>query len=354
MLRRTWDAFEDVVSQSHVADLISQPRTVAPQDLVAMKTWRKGERVAACGGRDPIRIVLAYAQDELVYAENGKAVALDDAALYAKIAREKKLNKFGLAYRRDAEFWLNKPLADIVVGAAIRLYQTEGWTTVLYDGLRTVEGAYNLHRFATDQDLSSGLLALPGQSAHNKGLAVDSMMEDERGEEVDMGGHFDHLDMTTNARTYDGNAISDAAKRNRIIREAAFLYAAFTQDLLIAPLRTEFWDDRPPENRADLWRVLDAAARCVGIRLLSEEDEKRRKTDRSLFRKQWEEWTYQTFLARWQDTFKGREREAEALFGAATPPQEERVEFYHGNYHPIYDRDLKASGKHLTQALVDF
>ncbi len=348
MIRQGWDAFENVTSQSHVPGLVPAPRHVTPADLVAMATYRKDERMRACDGHDPIRITLAYAQDELAYDANDYLIAVEDAAAYARLPRERRLNKFGLAYRRDAQFWLNKPLADIVTGAAIRLYQTQGWTTVLYDGLRTVEGAFSLYNFATDADLTGGLLALPGQSAHNKGLAVDSMMVDANGREIDMGGHFDHLDMTTNARTYDGDGISPAARQNRLIREAAFLYGAFTQGLLIAPLRNEFWDDRPPEDRTDLWRVLDSAARCLGIKLLSDEDEKRRKTDRALFKKQWEDWSYATFLARWNDIFKGREREVESLFGTATPPQEEKPEFYHGNFHPIYDRDLKASGKNIT------
>ncbi len=196
-----------------------------------------------------------------------------------------------------------------MIGAAIHLHQTQGWTMVLYDGLRTVDGAFKLYHFATETDMKNGLLALPGQSAHNKGLAVDSMMQDKHGREIDMGGHFDHLDMETNSRTYMGDTISDAAKMNRLIREAAFLRSAFAQDLLIAPLRSEFWDDRPPENREDLWRVLDSAARCVGIDLLSAEDVKLRKENRKAFSAKWENWSYADFLQRWQILFKGRENE---------------------------------------------
>lgn len=342
-MKQPWQAFAAVTSQSAVHGA----RAVSPDELVLMKDYRKAERVSACGA-DPIRIVLAYAQDELAYDEQGKVVKMADRAAYQALPRQRRVNIFGLAYRRDAQFYLNRILADIVAGAAIHLYQSQGWTTVLYDGLRTVEGAFNLYNFATDQDIASGLLALPGQSAHNKGLAVDCMFEDREGREADMGGHFDHLDMATNARIYTGDKISAAAKENRLIREAAFLRSAFTQGLLVAPLRSEFWDDRPPENRADLWRVLDSAARCLGIRLLSEADDALRKTDRPAFQQKWESWSYQDFLNRWQETFKGREKELEKHFGVITPPLEEKPEFYHGNFHPIYDRDLKASGKNLT------
>ncbi len=346
MPKQPWQAFAAVSSQSFVRGLVSGARAVAPQDLVAMANYRKEERTKACEGLDPIRIVLAYAQDELVYDEQENLIAIADRTAYQTFPRQRRLNKFGLSYRRDATFWLNKILADIVVGAAVHLYQSQGWTTVLYDGLRTVEAAFNLYNFATDKDIADGLLALPGQSAHNKGLAVDSMMEDAFGREVEMGGHFDHLDMTTNARTYGG--FSDTVKRNRLIREAAFLRSAFSQGLLVAPLRSEFWDDRLPENREDLWRVLDSAARCLGIVLLSQDDINLRKTDREAFRKKWESWSYQDFLNRWRLCFKGKETMLKGILGADLPPLKEKPEFYHGNWHPIYDRDLVASGKNLT------
>lgn len=345
MSKKPWQAFAGARSQSFVRELLSDAIDVTPDMLMDMEDYRLSERKAACGGHDPIRIRLAYAQNELAYDAQEKIVAV---ASTTALPRARRLNIFGLAYRRDARFWLNKPLADIVIGAAIHLYNTQGWTTILYDGLRTVEGAFSLYNFATDEDIASGLLALPGQSAHNKGLAVDSMMEDKNGNEIDMGGHFDHLDMATNARTYDGEKISAAAKQNRLIREAAFLHSAFTQGLLVAPLRPEFWDDRLPENRADLWRVLDSAARVLGTSLLTPEDEMLRRNNRAAFAEKWERWTYGDFLAQWQRLFKGRETSLQKTLGITLPPQEEKVEFYHGNFHPIYDRDLVASGKNLT------
>jgi len=343
MAKRPWSDFTGVLSKSSVHGA----RHVAPGELMNMDHYRQKERMQACGGRDPIQVLLAYAQDELIFNENGD-LALTDAKTYAALPRERKLNKFGLSYRRDASFWLNKLLADIVTGAAIYLYQTHGWTTVLYDGLRTVDGAFKLYNFATDADIANGLLALPGQSAHNKGLAVDSMMLDSTGAEVDMGGHFDHLDMESNSRVYRGPKITKEAQANRIIREAAFLRSAFTQGLLIAPLRSEFWDDRPPEDRTDLWRVLDSAARCLGIELLTTEDMALRKSDKTAFSEKWESWSYADFLRRWEDIFKGRENEVKQTFGVTLPPTEEKPEFYHGNFHPIYDDMLRESGKNIT------
>lgn len=329
-MRKGWSEFEHVLSSTgpHGA------KTVNPDDLVAMVDYKKTERINACGGTDPVSVNLAYAQESLIYDISGKQVSVSPE-VYRRTPREQRVNVFGLAYRPDATLWMHRILADILIAAAIHLYTTQGWRTVVYDGLRTVEGAFALYNFATDEDLSAGLLALPGKSAHNKGLAVDTMMVDTNGFEVEMGGHFDHPDMSTNMRFYDGEKISASARKHRLIREAAFLRGALTQGLLIAPLRSEFWDDRPPEDRSDLWRVLDSAARVAGISFERKPDD--------------DQWSYADFLTAWKNIFAGREAELDNIIGVRMPPSEEKPEFYHGNFHPIYDRDLRAYGKHLTE-----
>lgn len=342
-----WEHFLNIRSKTAVRDLAAASH-VSPADLVDMAMHRKSERVLACAGCDPVRVLVAYAQDAWIYDAQGVLAICEDRAQYLALTRDRRLNKFGLAYRPEAKLWLHRTLADMVVGAAIHLYQTQGWTMTIYDGLRTVEGAYNLYLYAPQSDMESGLLSMPGQSAHNKGLAVDSMFYDKNGVEIDMGAHFDHLDMAINSRLYDGSAISASAKQNRKLREAAFLRAAFAQQRLIAPLRTEFWDDRLPENREDLWRVIDSAARVIGLELLTREDERMRKEDRATFRQKWECWSYADFLDIWQQTFDGREHELEKALGCVAPPKEEKPEFYHGNYHPIYDARLLESGKNIT------
>ena len=122
-------------------------------------------------------------------------------------------------------------------------------------------------------------------------------------------------------------------RKNRLIREAAFLRSAFAQNLLIAPLRNEFWDDRLPENHEDLWRVLDSATRCIGIEYSIENKEN---------------WNYSDFLSNWQKVFSGHEEKLEQIIGYTLPPTQEKSEFYHGNYHSIYDAELRESAKHLT------
>ena len=312
--RRPWQDFTNVRSQTFVRGLVNDARDVAPDELVDMASYNNPALI----------ICLAYAQDELIYNNKNQIMAADNES-YKLTPREQRVNKFGLTYKRDAKFLLHKTLADIVVGAANYLHETHNWRTVLYDGLRTVDGAFKIYNFATDDDLASNILAMPGQSSHNKGLAVDSMVVDKDGSEIEMGGHFDHLDMSTNMRHYNGDRISDIAKKNRLIREAAFLRSAFSQNLLIAPLRSEFWDDRLPENHEDLWRVLDSAARCIGITYSIENKEN---------------WNYSDFLNNWKRIFVGHEEELLQTIGCIMPPPKEKPEFYHGNYHPIYDKSL--------------
>lgn len=347
MSKRGWDAFTGITSHSYVRDQMDDARHISPLDLYDMAKYQREERLKACNGYDPIRIIVAYAQEDLVYDAKGHITKVDDST-YSATPRENKINKFALAYREDAKLYLHKVMADITVAAAIDMYKTHGWDMVLYDGLRTVDGAYALYQGADEADMECGLLSLPGRSSHNKGMAIDSMMEDRNGNEIDVGGHFDHLDMEVNSRLYHGPKLSEAAQRNRLIREAAFQRAALSQGMLLAPLRSEFWHDQTPENREDLWRVLESVARCLGMRLLDDDDERLRKTDRKSFIHHWEEWDYAEFCARWKTLFAGREGELVKILGTDSPPAKEKPEFYHGNYHPVYDASLRASGKHLT------
>jgi D-alanyl-D-alanine dipeptidase len=319
---------------------------------VNLAEYRRAEREKSARGADPLRVLVAYAQDHLVYRDN-RIVPSENAQAYRAEPADSRVNKFHLAYRADAPFLLYRPLADIMVDMAVDLYLRHGWNTLLMDGLRTVEGHFILWRQSEPSWLEAGLLARPGQSAHNKGCAIDSMMFDAKtDQEIDMGGHFDHSDMQTNHRLYDGTAISQTAKENRLLREQATQRAALKHGLLIAPLRPEFWDDRFPESREDLWRVLESVARCIGVQLLSPEDDALMKRDRKAFAEKWERWSYADFCAAWQRVFAGRQQQLVQTVGTATPPASEEHVVYHGAFNPLYDRDLKVHNKHLADETV--
>lgn len=349
--RRPWSDFASLVSTSHMRP---QPQAIPPADLVDMARYRKGERTAS--GCDVLKAVVAYAYDDLVFDEQGHARHVDRKTL-AATPRALHVNKFGKAYHDKACIWLHKAMADIVVDAALFMHRTYGWTCVLYDGLRTVDGAYIVYTQMSEADRNLGIFALPGASAHNKGMAADMVMFDAHDRLVAMGGNFDHLDMRTNSRTCTD--LPREVLENRIRREIAFQHAALSHGRLFAPLRSEFWDERFPENHQDHWRVLDSIARCLGKSLLSGEDEANRASpkgspERDAFIEKWEQMDYARFTQLWQQWFDDSELRSvlNLPVPVALPPDASTV-IYHGDYNPIYDRDLLASGKNITDGMLD-
>lgn len=306
-------------------------RTVSPEELVDIAQYRRDARIAACKGHDPLLAIPAYAQDSLVYDAENRLQQAPDAA-YAATPYEVRVNKFGKAYKQGAPVLLHRTLADIMVDAAVDLYNDKKWNTVVFDGLRTMEGGYLLYRNAQDQWLQDGLLSAPGKSAHNRGLAADTALFDDHGREIDMGAHFDHADMKINNRTYSGNEISESAKENRLIRERAVMAAALKRGTVAMPLREEFWHDQVPGTPEDLWRVIESICRCIG-------QTPPQKAERAR--------TYEAFAAQWKTLDKGK---LSATFGDAAlkPPAAEHIT-YHEKLKPIYDRELPPA---MRQALI--
>ncbi|MDE3060846.1 MAG: hypothetical protein KGJ06_07535, partial [Pseudomonadota bacterium] len=208
VLRKSWEAYASLRSP------MPEARDIDPQELVDMSAYRR------CGA---LEVFVAYAQDDHIFDDNGRPLPVDQKT-YQATPHQRRVNKFGKAYRDDAKLWLHRTMADIVIDAAIFMQKEYGWLTLLYDGLRTVDGAYRIYSHATDQDLASGILAAPGLSAHNKGMAADLVMFGRNGRLVEMGGNFDHLDMKTNHRNY--RDLPPELLENRRRREIAFQHAA--------------------------------------------------------------------------------------------------------------------------------
>jgi len=76
-----------------------------------------------------------------------------------------------------------------------------------------------------------------------------------------------------------------------------------------------------------------------------------RRENRKAFEEKWEHWSYQDFVGKWRESFGGHEKKLLETLGIIEPPPE-TPESYHGNYHPIYDSQLKASGKHITNSIA--
>jgi len=339
--RKEWAEFAFLQSNASVKP---KAEAVHPDDLVDMAVYRSHDRMV--GGKDVLEAFVVYAHDKHVFDENGKLKPVDDAT-YQATDRPHKANKFGKAYQDGAKLWLHNTIADIVVDAAIFMYKKHKWRSMLCDGLRTVNGAYNMYRNAEQSDLDEGLLAPPGLSAHNKAMAADLVQFDKDGKLVDMGGNFDHLDMKTNNR--NNMNLAPEIIKNRRLREIAFQHAALSRGRLFAPLRSEFWDERFPENEADHWRVLESLCRCLGKKLLSEEDERNRKENPLAFHQKWEAMNYDAFKKKWHELFNEQELRTtlELPANIKLPPERETI-IYHGDFHPLYDRDLMASGKNIT------
>lgn len=111
-------------------------------------------------------------------------------------------NYFGQVYHPHARMWVQKRFADILHDAAEISFQRHGWKLLLLDALRPTEAQANLFSIC-ERDFSlaakrlnkvvSDLVAPAGKGAHPRGWAVDLAPITERGELIDMGGHFDQF-----------------------------------------------------------------------------------------------------------------------------------------------------------------
>lgn len=250
---------------------------------------------------------------------------------YSRTPANDRINKFTAAYRADAPLLLHRALADIVVDAAISLYHDHGYRLRVYDGLRSMEAGFVLYRAADPAWLAAGLLAAPGNSAHNRALAVDSSLVDSDGCEVE---RFDNLDMNINHRDYTGDAITPQQRSARHIKERAFQRAAMLHGTLIAPLISEYWDDRMPGSEADLWRIMASLRRLLHLTVQEAPD---RATD------------YHSFATQWQAL---PQQALHDLLGSTTCPPAEAM-MYHEAMNPIYDGDLPAPLKQVNPAMFE-
>ncbi len=349
----TWSDYENLKS-TQKREILEESRLV---DLASLHQSRHN-------GADGLKVEIAYAQNHKVY-RNGRISAVDDLE-YVTIndpnQRVNKFDAFGPAYRKEARtLWLDERLANVTSDAAKWLGE-RGYTLIAFDGLRTMEAGY-LMAAANPESVDIGLLARPGRSAHNRGLAIDAMLLDSSGCEADMGGHFDHVDydrankLESSHRNYRG--IEPRQYANRLLMERAFMRAALKNNTLIAPLREEFWDFRAPEDRMDLWRVLESVARCIddhmlqqqigevidGIRTLNREGRQTEAVARFGFR------SYDDFKHTWKELFRGKDVLLMQALGTTQPPASEAGIAYHGAYNPIYDRELPSEQRLVNEAL---
>ena len=202
-------------------------------------------------------------------------VALDDFAashpltidlVYARA--DHPHNMFGCAiYRPDAKMWCHRELAPIILCAAEICFKKSGYTFELKDCLRTVE-AQTLMR---DTDIvranpqwlegPNRLLSPPGRGGHPRGMAIDIILLDKNGGEVDMGTHFDYLTKDPGVNPAARNYVDFSAEvlANRKLLEDCMLEAAAAEGREIWPIPQEWWDFRFPYAYSNLYAPLSDA-----------------------------------------------------------------------------------------------
>ncbi|MCK5555274.1 MAG: hypothetical protein KAI76_03465, partial [Alphaproteobacteria bacterium] len=105
------------------------------------------------------------------------------------------------------------------------------------------------------------LLSTPGTGGHPRGMAVDIILVDGNGEEIDMGTRFDYMteDRTNNPAARNCIHFSDDEARNkcilanRSVLEESMTQAAAEVGRELLPYPEEWWDFRFPPSHSDLF-----------------------------------------------------------------------------------------------------
>lgn len=202
---------------------------IRPDDLVALDDYTASH---------PLKIDLVYAQPQ--HADNMFQCAI---------------------YRPEARLWGHRELVPIILAAAAICFARTGWYFEIKDCLRTVEAQARMRE--TDivkrnpqwLEEPGRLLSPPGAGGHPRGMAVDIVLVDRNGDELDMGTRFDYLteDRSNNpaARNYTRFSADEAYNMrvlyHRRVLEEAMMDAAKEAGRDLLPLPQEWWDFRFPK-----------------------------------------------------------------------------------------------------------
>lgn len=173
-------------------------------------------------------------------------------------------------YHRNAQLWLYRDFADVVLCAADLCYQRYGIQFILYDGLRTVDAQQAMLKTARVQanqhwlgDPLRGrppLLSAPGSGAHPRGMAIDIGLLSEDGQILNMGCDFDYLaedpSPEHNPAHRNHPDLSPEAIQNRAILDNSMQEASQKMLLDIVALPQEWWDFRLPASFYELFAPL--------------------------------------------------------------------------------------------------
>ncbi len=161
-------------------------------------------------------------------------------------------------YKPDAKMWIHKELLPIVLRGSEICYKEHELIFELKDCLRTFEAQEAMVNSKLVQnnrhwiEQQPRLISTPGGTGHPRAMAIDIVLVNQDGVEVDMGTPFDYFteDPKNNpaARNYtnfsddeDYNAMVIA---NRAKLHDSIMLAAEKENAQIRPLSAEWWDFR--------------------------------------------------------------------------------------------------------------
>lgn len=209
------------------------------------------------------------ANNDLKRIDAVELVALDDFTsthplkvdlVYAQAGHPDNMFKTAI-YRPDAKMLGHKDLVDIILGAAQICFKKTGWIFEVKDCLRTVEAQELMRQTdivkAHPQWLEEPgrLLSPPGKGGHPRGMAVDIVLVDLNGDEIDMGTPFDFLteDRNNNPAARNYTAFSSEVLAHRRVLEDSMMQAAQEAGREVLPLPQEWWDFRFPKAYSELF-----------------------------------------------------------------------------------------------------
>lgn len=193
--------------------------------------------------------------------------------VYAKPAHRDNMFGCGI-YRPDARMLCHRKFLPVILTAAALCHAESGLFFEVKDCLRTVEAQAKMMQTdivkANPQWLQEPrLLSPPGKGGHPRGMAVDIILLDANGEEVDMGTRFDHLspDPSANpaARAFT-DLMPDVLERRHLL-EDCMVQAAAQHRLPLLPLPQEWWDFRFPRDFYELYAPVEDEAMPAAMRM---------------------------------------------------------------------------------------
>ena len=162
-------------------------------------------------------------------------------------------------YRPDAKMWGHRELVPIILAAAQICFKKTGWFFEVKDCLRTYEAQALMRETEIVKrnpqwlEEPGRLLSPPGAGGHPRGMAVDIVLVDKNGDEIDMGTPFDFLteDRNNNPAARNYMKFSKTILDNRRVLEDSMMQAAAEAGRELLPLPQEWWDFRFPKSYSE-------------------------------------------------------------------------------------------------------